>query len=244
MLTRRLGGGSRVTPRVALIALTFTFALCLLAVGILQGDVPDLVGDGTAWALGLLTGRGYLTSYPLLLIEEAGVPLPAPGDVFVIYAGAHVSRGPLPLAAAWLGFVVAVVAGASILYWIARRLGGDLAHTWVGRLIHLTPERLERAEGWFARYGVVAIIFGRHVPGLRVPITVACGVLQVSYRLFAVCVGVSAGIWAGFWVGIGAFFGLAAEAFLASHRWAYWVGAGAIAVLVGVYLARRALAAR
>jgi membrane protein DedA with SNARE-associated domain len=244
VLTRKRRREARVTPRVALVALAFTFSLCVLAVGILQGDVPDLIGDGTYWGLGQLTGRGYLTSYPLLFIEEAGVPLPAPGDVFVLYVGAHVPHSALPLAAAWLGFVLVVLAGASTLYWISRRVGRDIAHSRVGRFIHLTPERLDRAEGWFARYGPVAIIFGRHVPGLRIPITVACGVLQVSYRLFAACVAISAAIWAGFWVAIGAVFGLQAEAFLASHRWAYWVGAGVIAVVVGVYLARRALAAR
>jgi membrane protein DedA with SNARE-associated domain len=244
VLTRKRGREARLTPRVALFALTFTLALSVLAVAILQGDAPDLIGDGTSWGLGQLATRGYLTSYPLLFIEEAGVPLPAPGDVFVLYAGAHVPHAPLPLAAAWLGFVLVVLAGASILYVISRRLGRDIAHSWVGRLIHLTPERLDRAEGWFAGHGPVAIIFGRHVPGLRIPITVACGVLQVPYRLFAICVAISAAVWAGFWVGIGAVFGLRAEAFLAGHRWAYWAGAAVIAVVVGVYLARRALASK
>lgn len=242
--TRKRSRQLRLTPRVALFALAFTLALCVLAVAILEADVPDLVGDGTSWGLGQLAGRGYLTSYPLLYIEEAGIPLPAPGDVFILYAGAHVPHSALPLAAAWLGFVLVVLAGASTLYWISRRLGRDLAHSGMGRLIHVTPERLDRAEAWFARYGALAIIFGRHVPGLRIPITVACGVLRVSYRLFAVCVAIASAVWAGFWLGVGAVFGLRAEAFLAGHRWAYWVGGSAIALLVGIYLARRALAAR
>jgi membrane protein DedA with SNARE-associated domain len=191
-----------------------------------------------------VTSRGYLTSYPLLFIEEAGVPLPAPGDVFILYVGAHVPHTALPLVTAWLGFVLVVLAGASILYGISRRVGRDIADSRVGRFIHLTPERLDRAEGWFRRYGLLAVIFGRHVPGLRIPITVACGVLKVPYRVFALGVAVSTAVWAGFWLALGAIFGLRVEAFLASNRWAYWVVGGAIALAVGVYLARRALASR
>jgi len=41
--------------------------------------------------------------------------------------------------------------------------------------LHLTPQRLERAEGWFVRWGAWALIFGRHIFGLRVPLTVAAG---------------------------------------------------------------------
>jgi membrane protein DedA with SNARE-associated domain len=234
----------RLTPRLALYAVALALALAVLALAILQADVPDLIGDGTAWGLAQLTSRGYLSSYPLIYIEESGVPLPAPGDVFVLYVGAHVPHAALPLVAAWLGFVLVVVAGASNLYWISRRLGRGIVDSRVGRVIQLTPERLDRAEGWFAQYGLLAVIFGRHVPGLRIPITVACGVLRVPYRLFAVGVAISSAVWVGFWLGVGAVFGLRAEAFLAGHRWVYWVGGAAIALVIGVYLARRLLAAR
>src|SRR5204862_76528 len=46
-------------------------------------------------------------------------------------------------------------------------------------------ERLAKAEVWFKRYGVLAIIFGRHIPGFRIPITVACGAFRIPYPVFA-----------------------------------------------------------
>ena len=39
----------------------------------------------------------------------------------------------------------------------------------------LTPARINRAQGWFERWGPAALVFGRHVPGLRVPLTVGAG---------------------------------------------------------------------
>ncbi len=40
----------------------------------------------------ILHWYSYVGSYGLLYPEESGVPLPAPGDVFVMYVGGHVPR--------------------------------------------------------------------------------------------------------------------------------------------------------
>src|SRR5712692_1588523 len=56
----------------------------------------------------------------------------------------------------------------------------EVSRTWSTS----APRRLERAERWFERYGVLAIIFSRHIPGFRVPITVAAGVFKIRYQVF------------------------------------------------------------
>src|SRR5207245_8297585 len=113
--------------------------------------------------------------------EESGVPLPAPGDVFVLYVGAHVPRNLVAWVSAWLGLILAVVLGATNLFFISRRFGRKLVESNFSEAIHLSPERLARAERWFDQYGVLAIIFGRHIPGFRVPITVAAGIFRIRY---------------------------------------------------------------
>jgi membrane protein DedA with SNARE-associated domain len=105
--------------------------------------------------------------------------------------------------------------------------------------VHLSPERLERAEKWFARYGVLAIIFGRHIPGFRVPITLAAGVFRVRYPVFAASVAVSTAIWAGVFLIVGINFGGRLEAFLRVHREASWIFVAFIVVAVSVSLFRR-----
>jgi membrane protein DedA with SNARE-associated domain len=232
------------TPTAAVAGLALLVAIGVIGVALIWGDLPDAIGVGAQWARAQLTGHGYLTAYPLLYIEESGIPLLAPGDVFMLYVGAHVAHTAPALVAAWLGFVLVVVAGATNLYLVSRRLGRRVVRSRVARIAHVTPERMEKAEAWFHRYGWAAIIFGRHVPGLRVPITVACGVLKVPYPIFAGSVALSTAAWAGFWVGLGALYGVRVEAYLKSHSGYYWVGGIALALVVGVLIARRVMAAR
>lgn len=155
-----------------------------------------------------------------------------------MYVGAHVPRSIFSWLAAWLGLIAAVVLGATNLYFISGRFGRRIAEGKFGHLVHLTPERLRRAEAWFARHGVLAIIFGRHIPGFRVPITVAAGVLRVSYPVFALSVAVSTAIWAGVVMVIGINFGGRMEAFLRLHRETYWLWAAAVVLVVGLNLVR------
>jgi membrane protein DedA with SNARE-associated domain len=205
---------------------------------ILQGDVPDVLEAGTVWVRHILHRYTYLASYGLLYIEESGIPLPAPGDVFVMYVGAHVPRNFFSWFVAWLGLIGVVVLGATNLFFISRKFGRRLAESRYAEAIHLSPERLQKAEDWFKRYGVVAIIFGRHIPGFRVPITVAAGALKVSYPVFAASVAVSTAIWAGVVMTIGVAFGPRMEAFLNVHRVTYWIWAGVVLVMIGVILYR------
>jgi membrane protein DedA with SNARE-associated domain len=218
--------------RIAAIAILIAVAIVLSA--ILQGDVPDVVNGVTHWVRVVLHRYSYLASYGLLYIEESGVPLPAPGDVFVMYVGAHVPRNLPSWIIAWLGLIGVVVLGATNLFFISKKFGRRLAEGRFAEVVHLSPERLQRAEQWFQRYGVIAIIFGRHIPGFRIPITVAAGVLKVSYPIFAASVAVSTAIWAGVVIIIGINFGPRMEAFLRVHRETYWMWAAVVLVMVVV----------
>jgi membrane protein DedA with SNARE-associated domain len=221
-------------PRLRMASIAILIAAAIVVSAILQGDIPDVLEAGTVWIRHLLHRYTYLASYGLLYIEESGIPLPAPGDVFVMYVGAHVPRNPASWVVAWLGLIGVVVLGATNLYFISRKFGRRLAESRYAEAIHLSPERLQRAEAWFKRYGVVAIIFGRHIPGFRVPITVAAGALRVGYAKFAASVAVSTAIWAGVVMVIGVRFGPGMERFLSVHRASYWIWAGVVLVMIAV----------
>jgi membrane protein DedA with SNARE-associated domain len=200
----------------------------------LSVDLAQVAGQG-ARMIGRLSVPG---SFLGLYLEESGVPVPVSGDVFVVYLGHHFAASIPRLVLVWLGLVATVVAGSTNLYLISRRWGRRLAEGRFGLLLHLTPARLVAAERWFDRWGAPAIIFGRHIFGLRVPITVAAGVFRVPYHVFAISVAVSTAVWAAVWLWLGVTFGRQIAVFLEAHRWAYALLLLGVVLVVGSWALR------
>jgi membrane protein DedA with SNARE-associated domain len=180
-----------------------------------------------------------LRALALLYVEESGIPIFVPGDLLVIYAGHRTASDPLGLALAWLVAVLAVTFGASNLYLLARWLGRRLISGRLGLILHVTPERLDRAEKTFRRWGPWALIFGRHIPGGRIPITIAAGILEVPYPMFAVCVAISSAVWAGAWLAAGVAFGDQVAAVLDRYDFLGYVAFGVLVAATVVYFVIR-----
>jgi membrane protein DedA with SNARE-associated domain len=176
----------------------------------------DLLGMVSDWFGNMIDHFGVFGAFGLLFVEEAGLPIMLPGDVMVMYAGYQVSLESLEYWQALLGCVMAVTAGASILYGISRRYGVTLIARY-GHFVHCPPERIESVRPIMTRWGVLAVIFGRHIPGMRVPITVLAGILRFPYPLFVGGVAISTTIWAGFFLAVGIRLGPAVEGLTHPH---------------------------
>src|SRR4051812_11027636 len=93
-----------------------------------------------------LDHHGLLAACVALFIEEAGVPLPFfPGDGVMLLLGIRARQGRIPLWQIVVALEVMTLLGSSLLYLLSRRAGRDLLHRY-GRVLHLTPARLARAE--------------------------------------------------------------------------------------------------
>ena len=232
-------GAARRRTRLAALAAAAVIAAVLLGYALLESD---LLGEGFGDLENLrsaFTSRfGSAASVVLLYIEESGLPLPVPGDVYVAYLGSTARDSLIGVVAAWLAIVLAVTAGATNLYLISRRWGHRLVEHRLAPVLHLDEQRLQRAERWFKRWGALAIIFGRHIPGCRIPITAVAGIFQVPYGVFALSVGVSTAIWAGIWLWLGAVYGPSVVHVLSGHRWLYAILVAIIAVAVGAIVVR------
>lgn len=205
----------------------------------LEGGITENFVDLRDWFGGFVRRYGAAGSLTLLYVEESGVPLPVPGDVYVIYLG-HLAAGYWPhLVGYWLAIIGVVVAGSTNLYWISRRWGIRLIEHPLARVFHLEPARLQKAKAWFDRWGVLAMIFGRHIPGFRVPLTVVAGTLKFPYRLFVPSVAVSTAIWAGIFLLVGDKLGGAIARFSGRNTWIYAVGTVLLLGAIG-FLAWRA----
>ena len=79
----------------------------------------------------------------------------------------------------------------------------------------------------------MAMIFGRHIPGFRVPLTVVAATVGFPYRRFAPAVAISTGIWSGALLLLAAQYGKQVLHFVGTHSWVYAVGTVVVLGIVG-----------
>ena len=131
----------------------------------------------------LLTAHPLIVIAALIFIEELGVPSPVPSDLMMLLAGVQVAQHRQHLWVVLLVQMLATVAGASGLFALSRRVGRPFVVRY-GHFIHLTPERLARAEGPIRKHGGRAVIAGRLIPGLRILTPIVAGVLGEPFLVF------------------------------------------------------------
>lgn len=183
--------------------------------------------------------RDHQTIGLLLVVfaEELGIPLPVPGDVAVALGGYLTTTGAIPLPLAYVAVVSGATIGSFCLYGLSRRFGHPFLLRF-GRYIGLHEDRLQRAEVVFRRWGPWAIIFGRHIPGLRIVLSALSGILEVPARVFVPCVAVSSALWAAIFINLGRVLGrrvLILFRLLPVHLVPFVIVA--LAVLVALYVA-------
>lgn len=151
--------------------------------------------------VGFLVNQIYLAPIILLILEEMGVPLPF-ADIVIAYTGYQVAVGRIPYVSAYLILLIADLAGATVLYILAKRYGKTIVDKF-GRFIDLDMHKLDSFEGFFRKYGPIAIIIGRHIYGFKVPITLFSGISKMRYLTFLLSVAISDSFWIPFYLQIG-----------------------------------------
>jgi membrane protein DedA with SNARE-associated domain len=157
-------------------------------------------------AQGLLEQHGMLAGFLFVLIEEAGVPVPVPGDFIMLLLGVQARQGRVPLWEVLVLLEAATLVGATFLYLVSRHAGRALVYQY-GRYIHLTPPRLDRAERWVRERGVMAVVLGRVIPGLRVATAVTAGIFEMPFWQFLPALALGAFLYILFYAMLGYVFG-------------------------------------
>ena len=88
---------------------------------------------------------GDAAIFLVYLLEEAGLPLPLPGDLILVWAGARIAQGQSNLFVVLLLVELAILIGGSTLFWLSRQGGRPLIVRY-GRLLYIDEAKLVRAE--------------------------------------------------------------------------------------------------
>src|SRR3989338_10900496 len=108
----------------------------------------------------LIEKYSYFGLFLSLLIEEGGIPLPVPGDIFIGTVAA------LPRSNYFLVVITVVTAtliGSTILFTLSKKIGHPLLLKF-GPKIRITKDKVKKVEAWFQKYGGAAIVIGRLIP--------------------------------------------------------------------------------
>ena len=174
------------------------------------------------------------------LENSVGAGIVVPGETLVIIGGFYARVGDLWLQLVAAIAVVGAVLGDNVGYWIGRRYGRGFLERH-GRKLFVTPQRLERADRYYAAHGGKTVFLGRFVPVVRSVGFILAGVAGMAWRRFLGYDVAGAAIW-----GVGhALLGYAIGA--SYERWRKYLtpaGLGMLVVLLLLIGGSKLLAAR
>jgi membrane protein DedA with SNARE-associated domain len=203
----------------------------------ITGSVTSFVGD-----------HGVYAVFALMAIDAV---FPAASELVMLYAGALASGafasqhvvlfGEAVSSAAW-AFVTMALAGTvgyvlgSVAGWAIGRYGGRPFVERRGRLFHLGPNRLERAERWFDRHDDSAVLLGRVTPVVRSFVSIPAGLFRMPFGRYTLLTIPGSAVWAFAFAGIGWAFGRNYDRF--HHAFDIALLAGAAVVVLYLVLRR------
>jgi membrane protein DedA with SNARE-associated domain len=137
----------------------------------------------------------------LILIKEAGVPIPVPGDLIVIGAGVAAGRGELDPTVALAAIVVASIAGGIVQYGLLRSVARPLILRLLDRLG--STERVERQTERLRRGGARSVAIARSTPGVRIVAIAASALAGVPAVAFVTGLAIGNGLFIAAHYGLG-----------------------------------------
>lgn len=142
----------------------------------------------------------YLGLFGLLIF--GGLGLPFPEDTTLILCGFLIFTNVVKPLPALLVVYAGVLLTDLLLYGVGRKYGPIIVtHKRFHKMISM--EKLTLLEEKFSRWGILVILFGRHLVGIRAQILLVAGVIRMPFLTFLASDACSASITIAFMVGAG-----------------------------------------
>ena len=140
----------------------------------------------------LVQTLGYPGLVVLMALEHLFPPIPS--ELILPLAGFEVGRGKLDFALTLASATAGSLAGASLLYALARRGGRPLVLRWRA-VLGVDEDTLGRAEQRFERHSAWVVMAGRLVPGVRSLVSLPPGLLRMPFGRYLALTLVGSLVW-------------------------------------------------
>lgn len=175
-----------------------------------------MLGDLATWVQDVINQFGYLGVALLVVLENVFPPIPS--EIVLPFAGFAAQQGAVDIAAgavqsdtSVIGMMIAAtvgsVVGALILYFVSAAIGPDRLRAFVekfGKWFGVKSSDLVRAEAWFDRRSVVAVLVGRCVPLIRSIVSIPAGFRRMKLTSFIALTALGSAAWNIALIGAGA----------------------------------------
>ena len=199
-----------------------------------------------------VASHGVYAVFGLMAIDAV---FPAASELVMLYAGAvaagvfatahgvsifgaHIGFGAGAYVALALAGTLGYLAGA-IVGWAIGLWGGRPLLEARGRWVHLTPEKLDRAEAWFQRWGNVGVLIGRITPVVRSFVSIPAGVFEMRFAPYTVLTAIGSAVWAFAIAGAGYGLGESYDRFDKDFKYVEYAVVAAVILFAAYLVARR-----
>ncbi len=191
-----------------------------------------------------LNNLNYWTITLLMAIESSFIPFPS--EVVVPPAAYKAYHGELNIWLVILFSTLGAEVGALVNYYLAKYLGRPIIYSFaesrVGRMCLLSAKKMEQAEAFFNKHGVISTFIGRLVPAVRQLISIPAGLARMNMPKFLIFTALGALTWNSILAVLGYVAGRALpreefDAFINEKSHAIGMVFVAIFVLIVAYLA-------
>ena len=141
----------------------------------------------------------YSTITALMTVESSFIPFPSE---IIVPPAAYVANDPesrlnvyLIVLFATLGALIGSLINYFLSLWLGRPIVYKFADSKIGHLFLLNREKIEKAEEYFNRHGMIATFVGRLIPGIRQLISIPAGLARMNLLSFMLYTLLGAGIW-------------------------------------------------
>jgi membrane-associated protein len=144
---------------------------------------------------------GLVAIVGLILVKEAGLPVPVPGDLIVIGAGVAAARGDLDPLSTVVLIVLASIAGGIVQYALVRSVARPALLRLMGRVT--TADRLDRQTERLRRGGARSVAVARSTPGVRIVAVAASALAAVPAAAFVLGLAIGNAVFIAAHYGLG-----------------------------------------
>ena len=141
----------------------------------------------------------YFLVFLFMVIESSFIPFPSelvvPPAAYLAFQDDSSINVYLIVVFATIGALIGAYVNYYLAIWLGRPIVHKFADSRLGHICLLDSSKVEKAEKYFDKHGVISTFIGRLIPGIRQLISIPAGLARMNILKFSIFTSLGAFIW-------------------------------------------------